>query len=169
MHPCATQLCATIPLSTGGAAATYAGPFSQCLKFRGGVPEWLNGAVSKTVVRESVPRVRIPLPPPPSLLFSKIFGRDSNFRYSSRYSAAVCATPHSFSNRRPFWLGLSGPSRLFFSTDESDGSVSQNLKSSGEAQQGLLLGPSQGEISAFRQRLGSDIDGLGAGKEALTR
>jgi UDP-glucose 4-epimerase len=28
------------------------------------VPEWLNGAVSKTVVRASVPRVRIPPPPP---------------------------------------------------------------------------------------------------------
>ena len=31
---------------------------------RGEVPEWLNGAVSKTVVRASVPRVRIPLSPP---------------------------------------------------------------------------------------------------------
>ncbi len=31
---------------------------------RGGVPEWLNGAVSKTVVLATVPRVRIPLPPP---------------------------------------------------------------------------------------------------------
>ena len=30
----------------------------------GGVPEWLNGAVSKTVERVSVPRVRISLPPP---------------------------------------------------------------------------------------------------------
>ena len=30
----------------------------------GEVPEWLNGAVSKTVVRASVPRVRIPLSPP---------------------------------------------------------------------------------------------------------
>ena len=37
---------------------------SRCL--RGGVPEWLNGAVSKTVVRAIVPRVRIPLPPPPN-------------------------------------------------------------------------------------------------------
>ena len=32
----------------------------------GGMPEWLNGAVSKTVVRASVPGVRIPLPPPAS-------------------------------------------------------------------------------------------------------
>ena len=31
---------------------------------RGGVPEWSNGAVSKTVVRATVPRVRIPPPPP---------------------------------------------------------------------------------------------------------
>ena len=30
----------------------------------GGVPECLNGAVSKTVERASVPRVRISLPPP---------------------------------------------------------------------------------------------------------
>ncbi len=28
------------------------------------MPEWLNGAVSKTVERVSVPRVRISLPPP---------------------------------------------------------------------------------------------------------
>ena len=30
----------------------------------GEMPEWLNGAVSKTVVRAIVPRVRIPLSPP---------------------------------------------------------------------------------------------------------
>ncbi len=29
------------------------------------MPEWSNGAVSKTVVRSRVPRVRIPLSPPP--------------------------------------------------------------------------------------------------------
>ena len=28
------------------------------------MPEWLNGTVSKTVVRATVPRVRIPLSPP---------------------------------------------------------------------------------------------------------
>ena len=33
-------------------------------KYRGEVPEWLNGTVSKTVVRVTVPRVRIPLSPP---------------------------------------------------------------------------------------------------------
>ena len=33
-------------------------------KRRGEVPEWSNGAVSKTVERASVPRVRIPLSPP---------------------------------------------------------------------------------------------------------
>ena len=31
---------------------------------QGEVPEWLNGTVSKTVERASVPRVRIPLSPP---------------------------------------------------------------------------------------------------------
>ena len=36
-----------------------------CLRVvRGGVPEWSIGAVSKTVVRASVPWVRIPPPPP---------------------------------------------------------------------------------------------------------
>ena len=34
------------------------------LKTYGGMPEWLIGAVLKTVVRASVPRVRIPIPPP---------------------------------------------------------------------------------------------------------
>jgi hypothetical protein len=50
------------------------------------VPEWSNGAVSKTVVGASLPRVRIPVSPPPTnenpfsvfgrglifLLFSKV-------------------------------------------------------------------------------------------------
>ena len=46
----------------------------------GEVAEWLNVAVSKTVVRENVPRVRIPLSPPsfqkfyaPQLLLSNVF------------------------------------------------------------------------------------------------
>ena len=34
------------------------------LECRGEVPEWLNGTVSKTVERATVPRVRIPLSPP---------------------------------------------------------------------------------------------------------
>ena len=34
------------------------------IKLHGGMPEWLIGAVLKTVVRASVPRVRIPIPPP---------------------------------------------------------------------------------------------------------
>ncbi len=38
----------------------------------GGVAEWLNAAVLKTVVRESVPWVRIPPPPPlPDFRFAK--------------------------------------------------------------------------------------------------
>jgi hypothetical protein len=37
----------------------------------GEVPEWLNGAVSKTVERASVPRVRIP-PSPPALLCNNL-------------------------------------------------------------------------------------------------
>ena len=39
-------------------------PRFQTASFRGEVPEWSNGAVSKTVERASVPRVRIPLSPP---------------------------------------------------------------------------------------------------------
>ena len=35
---------------------------------RGEVAEWLNVAVSKTVVRANVPRVRIPLSPPPLVI-----------------------------------------------------------------------------------------------------
>ena len=42
---------------------------------QGEVPEWLNGAVSKTVVGASPPRVRIPLSPPlPSMYFSGLHG-----------------------------------------------------------------------------------------------
>ena len=36
--------------------------------FHGEVTEWLNVAVSKTVVRANVPRVRIPLSPPPLVI-----------------------------------------------------------------------------------------------------
>ncbi len=39
-----------------------------CLALCGEVPEWSNGAVSKTVERANVPRVRIPVSPP---VFSK--------------------------------------------------------------------------------------------------
>ena len=49
------------------ASSMTAGPyFSATLSRRGGVREWLNRAVSKTVVRATVPRVRIPPPPPQS-------------------------------------------------------------------------------------------------------
>ena len=50
----------------------------------GGVPERSNGAVSKTVVRASVPWVRIPPPPPASPCSRSTIGRDSNFRHGSR-------------------------------------------------------------------------------------
>ena len=51
-----------VPRSAGlaaGCQASYMSPLGE-------VPEWLNGAVSKTVERASVPRVRIPLSPPPT-------------------------------------------------------------------------------------------------------
>ena len=44
----------------------------------GGVPEWLNGTVSKTVVRASVPRVRIP--PPPPIYLEEYFYRSGSGR-----------------------------------------------------------------------------------------
>ena len=37
---------------------------------RGGMREWLKRAVLKTAVRETVPGVRIPVPPPSSLAFA---------------------------------------------------------------------------------------------------
>ncbi len=43
-------------------------PRKRLISISGGVPEWSNGAVSKTVVRASAPWVRIPPPPPGSRL-----------------------------------------------------------------------------------------------------
>jgi hypothetical protein len=80
------------------------------LAIPGGVPERLNGAVSKTVVRASVPRVRIP--PPPLLWLgrsqfaasrSSTKGETSRDRYSgvnerqrtsTTASAAAISFPH---------------------------------------------------------------------------
>src|SRR3954451_15225194 len=54
----------TLDVSGRAGQATLAAPAPQGAAPRGGVPEWLNGAVSKTVVRVTpVPRVRIPPPP----------------------------------------------------------------------------------------------------------
>ena len=52
---------------------------------RGGVAEWSNAAVLKTVERESVPGVRIPPPPPLALAKSfSAFGVGRNFSLFSR-------------------------------------------------------------------------------------
>ena len=40
--------------------------YTWLVKFYGEVPEWPNGAVSKTVELSRVPRVRIPVSPPNS-------------------------------------------------------------------------------------------------------
>jgi hypothetical protein len=45
---------------------------SPVLQVRGEVPEWSNGAVSKTVVLATAPRVRIP-PSPPTNFFIYLF------------------------------------------------------------------------------------------------
>ena len=48
---------------------------SKPIKRFGGMPEWLIGAVLKTVVRASVPWVRIPPPPPfKTLILTKFQG-----------------------------------------------------------------------------------------------
>ena len=59
----------------------------------GEVPEWLNGAVSKTVERERVPRVRIPLSPPTSLGGPGTFGRALNLPQIWRRSAGFSLRP----------------------------------------------------------------------------
>ena len=52
---------------------------ASCQRILGEVPEWLNGAVSKTVERASVPGVRIPLSPPITLFKSLILNNKSYF------------------------------------------------------------------------------------------
>ena len=44
----------------------------------GEVPEWSNGAVSKTVVGASLPRVRIPVSPPIIIIKVLIFFNKNN-------------------------------------------------------------------------------------------
>jgi hypothetical protein len=52
---------------------------------RGEVPEWSNGAVSKTVVLVTVPRVRIPVSPPLIIMrfFNPIFLHPSGPRVTN--------------------------------------------------------------------------------------
>ena len=45
---------------------------SQLRKSNGKMPEWPNGAVSKTVIQVTVSRVRIPVFPQPSLDFNQL-------------------------------------------------------------------------------------------------
>ena len=58
----------TLAGGSGGKSIESGKPlFPNLLKtYRGEVPEWSNGAVSKTVVLAIVPRVRIPASPPPA-------------------------------------------------------------------------------------------------------
>ena len=68
---------------------------SKATYLSGGVPERLNGAVSKTVVRESVPRVRIPPPPPLTPVSFNAFGIALNYRvFSAGYLRAGLSETH---------------------------------------------------------------------------
>src|SRR3546814_11771732 len=53
-----------VPLFGCAAAGSGRSPGDRTCAACGGVPEWLNGAVSKTVKGVSLSRVRIPPPPP---------------------------------------------------------------------------------------------------------
>ncbi len=52
--------------------ASFHVPLNPPLTLRGEVPEWSNGADSKSVVPARVPRVRIPVSPP--LFFGQLSG-----------------------------------------------------------------------------------------------
>ena len=56
----------------------------------GGVREWLNRAVSKTVVRATVPRVRIPPPPPRDSARSRITARVARRPCARRSGCGTC-------------------------------------------------------------------------------
>ncbi len=70
---------------------------------RGEVPEWLNGAVSKTVERASVPRVRIPLSPP---FFISRHSLRSGLRWGALTGRRAVALANPLgSKRRSGWSG----------------------------------------------------------------
>ena len=77
---------------------------------RGEVPEWLNGAVSKTVVGASPPRVRIPLSPPLPLNYILYYKYLVEFSFSwhpSRHPDTVfeldivLCSPGSYRKKKP--------------------------------------------------------------------
>ena len=80
-----------VPQGTQGSNPCLSAIFINCIPLRvffneflfgGEVPEWLNGAVSKTVEHFDVPRVRIPASPP-------VFQRNSFDRFFWRGCSSV--------------------------------------------------------------------------------
>ena len=92
-----------------GWGAVYGRAVSRILwrgKSRGEMPEWSNGAVSKTVVPARVPRVRIPLSPP--LFVSRQFHFVQRLQRGGLSSGRAVALPSECSgfppNAPPFVL-----------------------------------------------------------------
>jgi hypothetical protein len=81
------RLPASDPVYIQRAVAQSGGLRAVAVEHRGGVPEWSIGTVSKTVVRASVPWVRIP--PPPPLTTSRTGGT----RRESRFPAVTWPLP----------------------------------------------------------------------------
>jgi hypothetical protein len=76
-------------------AFAHAGHFLTFGRLHGEMPEWLNGTVSKTVVWATVPRVRIPLSPPPP---AEARRAQAGFFVRTRYLSA------SYGGRSPLFL-----------------------------------------------------------------
>ena len=86
---------ATVPL---------AGAPTGCTTLNGEVPEWLNGAVSKTVVGASPPRVRIPLSPPLLSMYPvRLHGffKPRVIPYFRRWNLAIPRIPPRLAIRAP--------------------------------------------------------------------
>ena len=116
-HKSGFQRLAAIPRLRYSTCRPSAGP--SCLDPGGGVPEWLNGTVSKTVVPLRVPRVRIPPPPPTS--FCKL-AKARQWRRNSFSLQRGLARPtelqrlaeHRFWSLNGFRLFLTEPRPIWF-------------------------------------------------------
>jgi hypothetical protein len=71
---------------------------SRYLQEYGGMPERLNGAVSKTAVPETVPGVQIPLPPKINYKYKKGFEREKG-RENVSFPVVEALKPQGFKER----------------------------------------------------------------------